>query len=189
MKNFKLYENINLWFKNKKMRLCAGVGAIIVFMSGCTTSIDTQEKKEIISEGTSQEELEETIGKCEENKNLDEIVESEETEVCIVPEVIEIKEHYDEIDDNGAYFQKVVGEEVTLDDIILTSEERNIYEDSGLSKLRNDMLNQIQNEFLHSEELITIDRLNVRKFAQDILLSSIATDKVIEHQYSTLYRV
>lgn len=188
MKKFKLYENINLWFKNKKMRLCAGVGAIIVFMSGCTTSIDTQEKKEIISEGTSQEELEETIGKCEENKNLDEIVESEETEVCIVPEVIEIKEHYDEIDDNGAYFQKVVGEEVTLDDIILTSEERNIYEDSGLSKLRNDMLNQIQNEFLHSEELITIDRLNVRKFAQDILLSSIATDKVIEHQYSTLYR-
>ena len=36
--------------------------------------------------------------------------------MCIVPEVIEIKEHYDEIDDNGAYFQKVVGEEVTLDD-------------------------------------------------------------------------
>ncbi len=86
-----------------------------------------------------------------------------------------------ETEEDDIFFTKVEEGEVSLDDIILTREERDS-SDCCNDFLERYMLRQLD----YSEFDSTVQNLNVQKFA-NLLSSSIVTNQVEEHQNSSLY--
>lgn len=146
--------------------------ACTLLLTGCGTT-DYEMKEETAENPIVIEEVE---------PESEEVVESELEDV-IEEETVS----YDAIDENKVFFEKVLNEEVTWDDIVLTNMERGngnefyYYE----QKLTEHMKQYFNN--LSLEEQAVIDRLNVRKLGKTVFLSSIVTDWVENHTFSALY--
>lgn len=91
------------------------------------------------------------------------------------------------INDDDVFFEKVSpGEEVLLDDIILTNSERGIKTYKSLT-LGKELINSIKLYSLNDEYKDVTERLNVRVLAEETLTSPLVTEYVSRHSHTALY--
>ncbi len=104
-----------------------------------------------------------------------------------IDEVKETIQSKDAIDEEGLFFEKVSpGTIVTLDDIILTNKEKGIETNLQDEIALTNALKEYQ-ENLTEEEKETLEKLHVRDLAETCYLSSIMTNYIEKHTYSSLY--
>lgn len=130
---------------------------------------------------------EEVIYYTIEAEDIPDVNKEKEPPILAEEEVEESFKYNDAINDDGLFFEKIsLEEEVTFEDIILTNEERGIETDAYYEAALTEELEYYQNS-LSTFEQSTLEKLNVRNLAETCYLSSIMTDYIEKHTFSSLY--
>lgn len=131
---------------------------LVLSLARCGNLEQVEAREPVTIEEEGLEELSEEVGE----EDLEEVV------------------SYDEL--GSLFFKRGYQEETTLEDIILTNQERGILVEP--TNFEKNVLSSM--DLLSSNEQFVIDQLNVRRFS-NILTSPVVTNKCYHHQNSSLY--